>query len=151
VAFAPIFASAGLTQAWPPKPWKQVHLGGIPGDILQFRDHLVLTTTITDVTFEDGTGYENTERLPMQRAPHTAVVAENKGAFGLKVLEQNIDPGGMKVQLHDLPLASRQPVVKTETRMMKHSSGKLRRAKVVTTTTVQVSGTISAYRPRAKK
>jgi len=123
----------------------------IPGDILQLRAHLVTKTVHTDVTFEDGSGYEDTSELPLERPHHTAIVVENKGAFGLVILEQNVDPGGKKVQQHSLPLAGTPPEVKTEFRSMKHSSGKLLRAKVVVTTTVAVTGKVWAYRPRAKK
>lgn len=122
----------------------------VPGDILQLRDHVVTTTVTTDVTFEDGSGYEDTKESSFKRSHHTAIVAENKGAFGLVVLEQNVDPGGKKVQQNALPLTGSGPSVKTEFRSMKDSTGKLRRAKVVVTTTTTVSGRISAYRPRAK-
>jgi hypothetical protein len=47
--------------------------------------------------------------------------------------------------------ASAGPLVNTETRSMKDPSGKLRRATVVETTTVTVTGKVWAYRPRAKK
>ena len=126
----------------------------IPGDILQFRDHSVEKITTVDVTFEDGSGYVNSTPDPLvslHRAHHTAVVAENKGAFGLIILEQNIDPGGRKVQQHELPLASRDLAPTTEFRRMKHSNGKLQSAKVITTTTIVVRGTIWAYRPQAKR
>jgi hypothetical protein len=122
----------------------------IAGDILQFRGHLVTTTVITDVTFEDKSGYEDSNESTIERLHHTAIVAENKGAFGLVVLEQNVDPGGKKVQRNALPLAGTLPVVKTDFRSMKDSSGRLRRAKVVVTTTTRVSGKIWAYRPRVK-
>jgi hypothetical protein len=122
----------------------------IPGDILQLRDHVVTTTVTTDVTFEDGSGYEDTKELTLKRPHHTAIVAENKGAFGLVILEQNVDPGGKKVQRNALPLAGTPPVVKTDFRTMKDGSGKLRGAKVVVTTTTRVSGKIWAYRPQVK-
>jgi hypothetical protein len=121
-----------------------------PGDILQLRDHVVTTTVITDVTFEDGSGYENTKERVIKRPHHTAVVAENKGAFGLVILEQNVDPGGRKVQRNALPLAAIPPAVNTEFRNMKDAAGKMRRAKVITTTTTSVTGKIWAYRPRAR-
>jgi hypothetical protein len=65
------------------------------------------------------------------------------------ILEQNVDPGGRKVQQHSLITSSRAPVVKTEFKSMKDADGKLRRAKVVTTTTTTVAGRIWAYRPQA--
>jgi hypothetical protein len=68
----------------------------------------------------------------------------------LVVLEQNVDPGGTKVQRNTLPLTGSGPIVNTDFRSMKDSTGKLRRAKVVVATTTTVSGRISAYRPRAK-
>jgi hypothetical protein len=99
-----------------------------PG-VLQLRDHVVTTTVITDVTFEDGSGYENTQELVLKRPHHTAVVAENKGAFGLVIFEQNVDPGGKKVQRNALPLAALPPAVITrdgqprERQALQHSRG----------------------------
>ncbi len=123
----------------------------IPGDILQLRDHLVTKTATTNVTFEDGSGYESTEETSFKRPHHTAIVAENKGAYGLLVFEQNVDPGGKRVQKNTLLLAGSGPTVKTELRSVKHESGKLRRAKVVVTTTTRVSGKVWAYRPQEKQ
>jgi len=122
----------------------------VPGDILQLRDHVVTTTVTTDVTFEDGSGYEDSKESTITRQHHTAVVAENKGAFGLVILEQNVDPGGKKVQRHSLPLAGSRPAATTEFRSMKDSTGKMRRAKVIVTTVITVTGKIWAYRPQAK-
>jgi hypothetical protein len=122
----------------------------VPGDILQLRDHVVTTIVKTDVTFEDGLGYEDTKESTLKRSHHTAVVAENKGAFGLVILEQNVAPGGKKVQRHSLPLGGTPPITTTDFRSMKDSTGKMRRAKVIVTTETTVTGKISAYRPRAK-
>jgi hypothetical protein len=66
----------------------------IPGDILQFRNHIVTTTVITKVTLEDGSGTIETKQSTMKRPHQTAIVAENRGAFGLVVFEQNVEPAG---------------------------------------------------------
>jgi hypothetical protein len=57
----------------------------------------------------------------------------------LKVLEQNVAPAGKKVQLHNLNTKDVAPASK-ETQKQK--------AKVIVTTTIAVSGTIWAYRPK---
>ena len=122
----------------------------VPGDILQFRNHLVTKTVHTDITFDDGSGSEDTTIDPLGRPHHTAIVAENKGAFGLVIFEQNIRPGGRKVQRNTLLLAGSAPSAETQFRNVKDANGKMRRAKVVVTTAVTVTGEVWAYRPVAK-
>jgi hypothetical protein len=122
----------------------------IPGDILQFRNYAAITMIKTDVTFDDGSGYEDTNESTLQRPHHTAIVAENKGATGLLVLEQNVAPGGRTVQQNLLPITGTGPEVKTDFQSMKDNAGKMRRAKVVMTTTTTISGRILAYRPQKK-
>jgi hypothetical protein len=59
-----------------------------PGDIIQFRDHDVTTTTETEYTFSDGTSINDTKSSVAQRGHHTAIVNGKLDANGsLKTLE----------------------------------------------------------------
>ena len=110
-----------------------------PGDILQFRDFAVTTTVETETRYADGSSEASTTEETFTRPHHTAVVSEVKSGGLLKVLEQNVAPAGKKVQLHNLNTKDVAPASK-ETQKQK--------AKVIVTTTVAVSGTIWAYRPK---
>ena len=114
---------------------KDVH----PGDILQFRDFAVTTTVETETRYADGSSEASTTEETFTRPHHTAVVSEVKSGGLLKVLEQNVAPAGKKVQLHNLNTKDVAPASK-ETQKQK--------AKVIVTTTIAVSGTIWAYRPK---
>jgi len=110
-----------------------------PGDILQFRDFAVTTTVETETRYADGSSEASTTEETFTRPHHTAVVSEVKSGGLLKVLEQNVAPAGKKVQLHNLNTKDVAPASK-ETQKQK--------AKVIVTTTIAVSGTIWAYRPK---
>jgi len=110
-----------------------------PGDILQFRDFAVTTTVETETRYADGSSETSTTEETFTRPHHTAVVSEVKSGGLLKVLEQNVAPAGKKVQLHNLNTKDVAPASK-ETQKQK--------AKVIVTTTIAVSGTIWAYRPK---
>ena len=109
-----------------------------PGDILQFRDFTVTTTVETETIYADGSSDIATQEKHFTRPHHTAVVSEVKSGGMLKVLEQNVAPGGKKVQSNTLNTKD-VPAGST------HVKGK---NKVTVTTTVTVSGTIWAYRPK---
>jgi hypothetical protein len=97
-----------------------------PGDILQFRDFNITTTVnrgMAESTMID------------QRDHHTAIVEQNLGNM-LVVLEQNAPPMGRVVQRTRIPLTS-----------MTYSGDPSGNAVGVATTTVQIEGTIKAYRP----
>lgn len=117
----------------------------IPGDILQFRNHVVTTTVSTKATFEDGSSSSSEEETVQRRLHHTAIVAANHGTAGLVIFEQNAPPLGERVQRHVLLISSRGPIVRTEVRNMKDRTGKLRPARVVETTTTRVTGWVWAY------
>ena len=110
-----------------------------PGDILQFRDFAVTTTVETETRYADGSSEASTTEETFTRPHHTAVVSEVKSGGLLKVLEQNVAPAGKKVQLHNLNTKDVAPASK-ETQKQK--------AKVIVTTTIAVSGTIWACRPK---
>jgi hypothetical protein len=117
----------------------------IPGDILQFRDYVVTTTTTTKITFGTGQTETKEEWFKQVRSHHTAIVAENLGAKGLVILEQNREPG-LPVERNPLPIRSGVAATKTEHRQVK---GKL--ATVVQTTSNEITGWVKAYRPQAKQ
>lgn len=111
----------------------------LPGDILQFRDFTITTTVETETRYPDGSSETTTEESAFDRPHHTAVVSEVGSGGVLKILEQNIAPGGKKVQLNTL---HSKDVAATSKESVKGN------AKVIVTTTVTVSGTIWAYRPK---
>ena len=110
-----------------------------PGDILQFRDFTVTTTTETETRYADGSSDTYTSEDSFTRPHHTAIVSEVKSGGLLKILEQNVAPAGKKVQLHNLHTKDVAPA---------RSESQKKGAKVIVTTTVTVSGTIWAYRPK---
>ena len=110
-----------------------------PGDILQFRDFAVTTTVETETRYADGSSETSTTEETFTRPHHTAVVSKVKSGALLKILEQNVAPAVKKVQLHNLNTKDVAPASK-ETQKQK--------AKVIVTTTIAVSGTIWAYRPK---
>lgn len=122
----------------------------VPGDILQLRDHIVTTTTKTQVRFEDGSGFDDVQETFARRPHHTAIVDAVGENGTLVILEQHVKPLGDKVQRHTLPTRTAHLPPTTSHERMKHSSGAMKLAKVVETVTITVSGDIWAYRPTAK-
>ena len=122
------------------------------GDILQFRDHEVTTTTDTEYVFPDGSSETKTESATSERGHHTAIANGKLDAGGVvKTLEQNIEPKdkvvqNKKVETRDIPDVTRKSTEKRTNPTTK----KLETAKVTKTVTVTVSGTIWVYRPKSK-
>jgi hypothetical protein len=127
---------------------KVIPAGALPGDIVQFRDYEVTIRTDTDITFDDGSGSSKWKEETLERPHHTAIV-ESSSRAGLVVLEQNVDPGGKKVQRHTIAITPGTTKT-TESKSMKAPDGKLRGAQVVTTVTVTITGKIWVYHPKAK-
>jgi hypothetical protein len=123
-----------------------VHQAAI-GDILQFRDHLIVITTTTTVTFDDGTGYIETHEEKHQRPHHTAVVAAYKPPSSVVVIEQIPGKGGLR---HEVNLSSGDLGTKTTFGQVKDDRGRMRHAKIEKRRSVKVSGKVWAYRPKAK-
>jgi hypothetical protein len=122
------------------------------GDILQLRDHVVTTTTVTKHTFKDGSWEEETKTETAVRPHHTAIVNGKLDADGaVKTLEQHVKPRGEVVQ--DKKLFTRDvPAVQTKKteRRTNPNTKKVETAEVTRTVTITVSGTIWAYRPKSK-
>jgi hypothetical protein len=85
----------------------------------------------------------------VDRPHHTAIVAANRGAKRLEILEQNLFPG-TPVQRDVLHLV--RGVIKTEAKTISEpdQDGRKRLVHVVVTTTVDVTGRVWAYRAEAK-
>jgi hypothetical protein len=121
------------------------------GDILQIRDHLVTTTTVTTTTFGDGSTITETGERTARRGHHTAIARSSADPDGvIKTYEQHVN-GRDTVQ--ELRLPTRDIGAKTTHKVgkTKHpKSGKLETVKIESTVTVKVTGTIWMYRPQAK-
>lgn len=122
-----------------------------PGDILQYRDYVMTTATTIDVTFDDGSGYVRSAEETDERPHHTAIIATTPGNGALTVLEQNHRGNHEKVRSTAMRFADK-PAKETRVRkqMKREDDGKMQMATVVTTVEVTVSGTLTAYRPKAK-
>jgi hypothetical protein len=103
-----------------------------PGDILQFRKHVVHIQTFT---YANDQWYE-TETRTLTRPHHTAVVIEVHKDGGVTVVEQNVAPNRRKVRRSRIPRL--EAGEETKSPDSEH--------KVKTT----VSGGVSAYRPAPK-
>jgi hypothetical protein len=124
-----------------------------PGDVLQLRDHVVTTTTVTTYEFLDGSRQEETEERFAKRGHHTAIanrlMDQNDGAIG--TLEQHVKPKGDVVQYLKINTRDVLPVVtKTSARHMNPTTKRVETAKVTQSVTITVKGSIWAYRPKPK-
>lgn len=120
------------------------------GDIFQFRDFIVTTTTHTETTFDDGSTsfYDKEEKA--RRPHHTAIVDHVLGGGDFVILEQHVKPLGDKVQRHNISTQSQTLPPQTSHVRTKDPWGRFRPARVVKTVTITVTGTIRAYRPTAR-
>ena len=121
------------------------------GDILQIRDHKVVTTTVTTITFADGTTITNTAERTAKRGHHTAIARSTPDVNGtIKTYEQHVN-GRDVVQKMLLPTRSTPEAVTRSAGKHKHpATKKLGAVKIETRVTVEVTGKIWAYRPKPK-
>jgi hypothetical protein len=70
------------------------------------------------------------------------------GAGTVRILEQNAEPALKKVQQYVLHTADINSTGTTHKHVKNPESGRLQAANVIESTTVSVSGTVVAYRPR---
>jgi hypothetical protein len=127
----------------------------LPGDILQFRDHVVTTTIVTEASWADGATWTQRSTQSAERGPqHTAIVATNQGNGVLAIYEQNAKPKGRVVQLNTLNtkdvVSSTRKFKKKLERPVAPRKGLLEMADIAQTTTLEVSGKIWAYRPKLR-
>lgn len=121
-------------------------IAAVPGDILQFRDHVVTTTTTTKTIWANGSLSSGPDAVPATRPHHTAIVVA-VGPGVLTILEQHVKPGGEHVQQHILPIRQGTSVT-TEHKVLKTTTGGLVTATIVTAVTVSITGRVWAYRPQ---
>lgn len=122
-----------------------------PGDILQIRDHLITTTTVITYKFADGSSITETQEHVATRGHHTAIVRSMPDVNGtLETYEQHVN--GRDV-VQKLKLRTSSIGARTTLSVGKHQhpkTKKLEQANISTTVTVNVTGTVWAYRPKAK-
>ncbi len=121
-------------------------IAAVPGDILQFRDHVVMSTTTVTTTWANGTITALPDAVPANRPHHTAIVVGVAPGV-LTILEQHVKPGGDHVQQHALPIRS-GTTMRTEHKVLKTTTGGLVEATVVTKVTISISGKVWAYHPQ---
>jgi hypothetical protein len=146
--------SSNTTKANANYTWGQaIKLGdAIPGDVLQFLKYKVTTTTTTITKFADGTEEEESEVETIERPHHTALVERSPSNGWINILEQNVPPAGKRVQAFEMATRTMTVPPTSEYKSMKHpTTGMNAPATVITTASIQVSGTISVYRPEAVK
>jgi hypothetical protein len=102
-----------------------------PGDILQFRKHVVHTQTLTN---SNGKWYE-TEVRTLTRPHHTAIVMEVHKDGSVTVVEQNVHPSPGKVTRNVIP---------------KLEAGESTRRVGDVKIKMTVTGAVRAYRPAPK-
>ena len=123
----------------------------IPGDILQYRDYEMTTTTKTDVTFADGTGWVDDLAPVISHPHHTSIVSINSGNGNLTVYEQNDQGHHEKVKSTPIRWKDAATTKTTTTKMMtRQDNKKSEMATVIVTFDVSVTGTLKAYRPKVK-
>jgi hypothetical protein len=121
----------------------------LPGDILQYRDYEMTTTTTTDVTFADDSGWVDSPSETVGHSHHTSILSKNPGTGAITVLEQNYK--GNKEAVRSSTIRWKDAPTKTTTTrklMKRQDNGKMESAVVVVTVDVSVTGTLKAYRPK---
>ena len=120
------------------------------GDIIQTRDHVTTITTKVTTTYPDGEEGEDESYTTENRPHHTAIVTSLLDKNGtLATLEQNIQPKDKVVQVKRLNTRDIDTVTTKKTAMVVDPrNGKKVMAKIKTEVTVEVTGTIWAYRPK---
>jgi len=103
-----------------------------PGDILQFRDHVVDIATWKEA---NGKWYEASGRT-LTRPHHTAIVIEVRKDGSVLVVEQNVHPNPRKVTRNVIPKLD--------------SGEETRRVSSEEKIKLKVTGSVSAYRPIPK-
>lgn len=121
------------------------------GDILQIRDHLITTITVTEIAFTDGSTVVERATRVAKRGHHTAIARSTPDVDGVvKTYEQHVNGRNVVQKLH-LHTRSMPEAVTRSTGKRRHpKTGKLETVKVRTAVTVEVSGKIWAYRPKPK-
>ena len=120
----------------------------LPGDILQYRDYEMTTTTTTDVTFSDDSGWVDSPTVTVGHPHHTSILSKNPGTGAITVLEQNYMGNKEAVRSSTIRWKGNSTSTTTRKQMKRQDNGKLESALVVVTVDVTVTGTLKAYRPK---
>jgi len=123
------------------------------GDIIQFRDYIITTETVTRVDFPNGDFTSTTETKTAKRPHHTAIANGKIDADGnLKTLEQHVQPAGEVVQNKNLATRDVDPkvTITTENRVNPYADNKVQQGKVTKTVTVTTQGQYWVYHPKPK-
>lgn len=123
----------------------------LPGDILQYRDFSQTTTTRTTAVFKDSSEQWDERTAEIGHPHHTAIISQNSGNGALTVLEQNY--GGHKEKTKSTAIRWKDAATKTtvtKKAMKRDDNGKSEMATVTVVVEVSVSGTLTAFRPKAK-
>jgi hypothetical protein len=121
-----------------------------PGDILQFKDFVVVTRIQTSIAFNDGSTLSGEQRERTSRGHHTAIVDHVVDGNTLRILEQHVKPLGDKVQVHEIPMSG-QTVTKVTHETREDTHGNPKPGKVTVTKIIKVTGSFIAYRPKPKQ
>lgn len=122
------------------------------GDIVQTRDHVVTKTVVVTTVYPDGEKGSEETSTDEERPHHTAIVTsllDKNGTFA--TLEQNVEPKGKIVQVKRLNSRDIDTVTTKKTGYaVDPRSGKNAAVKIITETTISVSGTVKVYRPKKR-
>ena len=129
------FADGGIIRAGDDYVWgTEVEVGKVqPGDVLQFRDHVVVTK-VEEMT-EKGS-WEEREVWDNERPHHTAVVVEVREDGTVVVAEQNVRPRPNRVSRNEIARLAAGEEVRRVSRNRRH--------------TITVTGSVTVYRPVPK-
>ena len=123
----------------------------LPGDVIQYRDWEMTSTTSTEVTFADDSGWSDEQTRTVGHPHHTSIIASTPGNGALTVLEQNHLGNKEKVRNGAIRWKDAAPKTTVTKKMMKRKdNGKTEIATVTVKVEVTVSGTLTVYRPLAK-
>ena len=123
----------------------------LPGDVIQYRDWEMTTSTTTEVTFADDSGTWDAPTQTVGHAHHTSIVAANPGNGALTVLEQNHLGNHERVRQGSIRWTDAPTRTTTTQKMVKRKdNGKTEMATVRVTVEITVTGNLTVYRPVKK-
>lgn len=121
------------------------------GDILQIRNHVITTTTITTHKFSDGTIITTKNERTAKRGHHTAIARSMPDSNGVvKTYEQHVNGKDVVQKLSINTKNIPNQTVTSTSKIRNPETKKIETAQTSVTITVNVSGSIWAYRPIKK-
>ena len=123
----------------------------LPGDVLQYRGYSQTSTTTTTAVFKDTYEQENEVSAEVTHDHHTSIISRNSGNGALTVLEQNYLGNHEKVKSTAMRWKDAATKTTVTKKMVKREdTGRTELATVTVVVDVSVSGTLTAFRPKAK-